>query len=124
VWLAEDGGGIQRIQGITPDGETYTFARNRLVGADEEGTASEFAGPTFSPDGQTFFVNIQNPGHTFAITGPFPTRNPAGARRLAAADPTHPWAPKVSRRHREYAEKNGMSTSEVAAYVSLGVPLG
>ena len=32
---------------------------------------SEFAGPTFSPDGQWLFVNIQVPGITCAITGPW-----------------------------------------------------
>lgn len=123
IWLAEDGDGIQRIQGITPEGRTYTFARNRLVGADEEGTASEFAGPTFSPDGQTFFVNIQHPGHTFAITGPFADPNAGRRRRLATGDPNHPWAPKVSEEQREVAARNGMSTSEVAAFASLGVSL-
>ncbi|HVQ86655.1 MAG TPA: alkaline phosphatase PhoX, partial [Actinomycetes bacterium] len=30
---------------------------------------SEFAGPTFSPDGQWLFVNIQVPGITCAISG-------------------------------------------------------
>ena len=30
---------------------------------------SEFAGPTFSPDGEWLFVNIQVPGITCAITG-------------------------------------------------------
>jgi secreted PhoX family phosphatase len=29
----------------------------------------EFAGATFSPDGETLFVNIQTPGSTFAIWG-------------------------------------------------------
>ena len=128
VWLAEDGDGYQRIVGITPYGETYEFARNRLVAREEpgptdEGTASEFCGPTFSPDGRTFYVNIQDPGHTFAITGPFPRRDRGNQRRLASSDPRHPWAPKVSRRHLEYAEKHEMSTAEVAAYVALGVPL-
>ena len=28
IWLAEDGGGENRIVGITPEGETYVFARN------------------------------------------------------------------------------------------------
>jgi secreted PhoX family phosphatase len=32
-------------------------------------TEEEFAGATFSPDGQTLFVNIQRPGITFAIWG-------------------------------------------------------
>jgi hypothetical protein len=31
----------------------------------------EFAGATYSPDGQWLFVNIQTPGITFAITGPW-----------------------------------------------------
>jgi uncharacterized protein len=32
---------------------------------------SEFAGATFSPDGRTLFVNIQDPGLTLAIWGPW-----------------------------------------------------
>ena len=28
-------------------------------------------GACFSPDGSTLFVNVQNPGITFAVTGPF-----------------------------------------------------
>ena len=33
---------------------------------------AEFAGATFSPDGDTLFVNIQGaPALTFAITGPW-----------------------------------------------------
>jgi len=33
---------------------------------------SEFAGATFSPDGRTLFVNMQNgPGLTYAILGPW-----------------------------------------------------
>ena len=31
----------------------------------------EFAGATFSPDGRTLFVNVQEPGTTFAIWGPW-----------------------------------------------------
>ena len=31
----------------------------------------EFAGATFSPDGRILFVNMQNPGLTLAITGPW-----------------------------------------------------
>ena len=40
------------------------FARN----ARDE---TEFTGATFSADGETLFVNIQEPGITFAITGPW-----------------------------------------------------
>lgn len=54
-----------RIIGITPQGETYVIAKN--VGYRE----SEFAGPVFSPSGKTLFVNIQSPGLTMAITGPW-----------------------------------------------------
>jgi hypothetical protein len=32
---------------------------------------SEWAGATYSPDGRWLFVNIQSPGITFAITGPW-----------------------------------------------------
>ena len=52
------------LRGITPDGKIYTFAHN-------VGSKSEFAGATFSPSGNTLFVNIQGPGHTLAITGPW-----------------------------------------------------
>ena len=31
----------------------------------------EFAGACYSPDGKWLFVNIQTPGITFAITGPW-----------------------------------------------------
>ena len=31
----------------------------------------EWAGVTFSPDGKWLFANIQTPGVTFAITGPW-----------------------------------------------------
>ena len=35
------------------------------------GEFSEFTGPNFSPDGSILFVNIQEPGITLAITGPW-----------------------------------------------------
>ena len=44
------------IVGISPEGGTYVFARNAHP------DMNEFAGPTFSPDGNTFFVNVQDPG--------------------------------------------------------------
>ncbi len=53
-----------RIVGVSPDGEIYHLAKN-------VGYQSEFAGATFSPDGQILFVNIQGPGITLAITGPW-----------------------------------------------------
>jgi secreted PhoX family phosphatase len=54
-----------RIIGITPKGKTYVIAKN--IGYRQ----SEFAGPVFSPSGKTLFVNIQSPGLTLAITGPW-----------------------------------------------------
>ena len=64
VILAEDGSGRQHLVGATDDGETFFFGLNEL-------NNSEFAGPTFSQDKRTLFVNIYNPGNVFAITGPW-----------------------------------------------------
>lgn len=66
VVLCEDGGsdGMQFIRAVTVEGRLFTFGRNDLNG-------NEFAGATFSPDGRWMFVNIQNPGVTYAITGPW-----------------------------------------------------
>jgi secreted PhoX family phosphatase len=63
--VCEDGAGADRLIGIDGQGRAYTFARNAM-------NNSEFAGATFSPDGQTVFVNVRDPGVTFAITGPWP----------------------------------------------------
>ncbi len=50
--------------GVTPKGECYRLAEN-------VGYESEFAGGVFSPSGDTYFVNIQGPGLTLAIQGPW-----------------------------------------------------
>jgi uncharacterized protein len=52
------------LVGVTMQGECYMLAANT-------GYKSEFAGGVFSPSGKTFFVNIQGPGLTLAITGPW-----------------------------------------------------
>jgi hypothetical protein len=62
--VAEDGSGIQHLIGVTSRGRAYPLARNQISGG-------EFCGPTFSADGKTLFVNIQVPGLTLAITGPW-----------------------------------------------------
>jgi secreted PhoX family phosphatase len=62
IYVCEDGTVPQHIVGITQNGAPFKFAKNAM-------NCSEFAGVTFSPDGSTFFVNIQSPGLTFAITG-------------------------------------------------------
>jgi secreted PhoX family phosphatase len=59
-----DGEDDQWLIGINEQGETFPFAFNAL-------SDSEFAGATFSPDGQTLFVNIQSDGLTLAIWGPW-----------------------------------------------------
>lgn len=47
---------------FTRSGQTYTTNHKQ----------NEWAGAVFSPDGKWLFVNIQTPGVTFAITGPWP----------------------------------------------------
>lgn len=116
LWFAEDGDGENRVMGITPDGQVYKFASNNLD--------SEFAGPTFAPDGKTFFVNIQGgEGLTFAIWGPFRRSSGARQRQMAVAEPPAHLAPRVSGELAEAAERYGMSKLEAAAFASLGVPL-
>jgi hypothetical protein len=53
------------VVGIRPDGSQYLVANNAY-------SNSELAGVCFSPDGKILFVNIQYPGTTVAITGPWP----------------------------------------------------
>jgi secreted PhoX family phosphatase len=60
--MCEDGDGDQYVRGLSPTGAVYPIARN---------TRSEFCGACFSPDGSTLFVNVQEPGATYAIVGPW-----------------------------------------------------
>jgi uncharacterized protein len=70
--LAEDGVGASHVLSSTPGGPTYAIARNQLnIGTAAAPEYSEFTGPTFSPDGTVLFVNIQTPGITLAVTGPW-----------------------------------------------------
>lgn len=62
--LCEDGGGDSYVVGVNQSGELYQFAKNNI-------NDSEYAGACFSPDGKTMFVNIQTPGITLAIWGPW-----------------------------------------------------
>jgi len=74
----------QRLMGVTGEGNAYIFAKNNVVltanqlrtagkqvalAADHRG--NEFAGCCFDPSGRYLFVNIQTPGITFAISGPW-----------------------------------------------------
>lgn len=56
------------VVGVTKRGTCYRIARNAHP------SDREFAGATFSPDGRTLFVNVQEPGMTFAIWGPWEKR--------------------------------------------------
>ena len=80
--LCEDGSGREFMHGMTPDGEIFPFAENNVMLTpalrDAKGysgtdyTGSEWAGATFEPQvGNWLFANLQSPGITFAITGPW-----------------------------------------------------
>lgn len=67
LMICEDNEASIRLQILTQAGEVVPFAKNVMPGYQTR----EFAGVTFSPDGKTLFVNIQEPGVTLAIWGPF-----------------------------------------------------
>lgn len=78
--LCEDGSRQpQSIHGLTPAGEIFRFAENNVVlhgernGFHGDFRGSESAGACFDPGGggNWLFFNIQSPGITFAITGPW-----------------------------------------------------
>lgn len=75
IILCEDGGrDKQMLHGLTRDGSIFPFAENNVILSGEKGftgnfTGSEWCGATFH--GRWLFVNIQSPGITFAITGPW-----------------------------------------------------
>ncbi|TWI04950.1 hypothetical protein IP90_01092 [Luteimonas cucumeris] len=90
VVLCEDGGESPdeygpgaRMIGLTRHGESFYLCKNnveltssQIENADKtisEGDyrGSEFCGACWAPDGRTLFVNIQSPGITLAITGPW-----------------------------------------------------
>ncbi|GAB2620944.1 alkaline phosphatase PhoX [Novilysobacter erysipheiresistens] len=90
VVLCEDGGESpdrygpgSRLLGLTRRGESFYLAKNnvelsssQIANADKqiaEGDyrGSEFCGACWDPRGETLFVNIQTPGITLAISGPW-----------------------------------------------------
>lgn len=72
LMVCEDGNGAQHVYGVTRRGEVYAMARNaQNIGTADEPEWGEFAGVTFSPDGETMYVNCYTPGTTFAVTGPW-----------------------------------------------------
>ena len=90
VFLCEDGDPVTdaygpgtRLLGLTAQGDSYTFAKNNVVLAQGEIAAAgkavlpgdyrgeEWAGVCFDASGEVMFVNIQRPGITLAIWGPW-----------------------------------------------------
>jgi secreted PhoX family phosphatase len=76
--LCEDGGGTEYIHGLTTDGIIFRFVQNNVNltttpvnDFNQDFRGSEFAGACYSPDGKWLFFNIQSPGITFAVTGPW-----------------------------------------------------
>ena len=75
----------ERLVGLTLDGNTFNFCQNDIqltanliaiagkTVAPGDYRGQEFAGACYSPDGTWLFANIQTPGITFAITGPWGT---------------------------------------------------
>jgi secreted PhoX family phosphatase len=64
LYLCEDGGGDQHVVAVNSSGDLTQVARNVL-------NRNEFAGACFSHNGRFMFVNIQNPGMTLVIEGPW-----------------------------------------------------
>ncbi len=94
IVLCEDGGGSTdafgtgaRLLGLTAEGAAYIFCKNNAALSAAQVAAAgklvpagdyrgvEFAGACFDPSGRVLFVSIQNPGITFAITGPWALGN-------------------------------------------------
>jgi len=90
--LCEDGGAVtgdafgigQRLMGLTAEGDPYIFAKNNVnltpdevdaagksANAAGDNRTQEFVGACFDPTGRYLFANIQTPGITFAISGPW-----------------------------------------------------
>ncbi|HSV51135.1 MAG TPA: alkaline phosphatase PhoX [Burkholderiaceae bacterium] len=74
----------QRLMALLPDGSSYEFANNnynftaaQLAAAGKPNAVTgnrrntEWCGSVFSPDGRVLFANLQGPGLTLAITGPW-----------------------------------------------------
>lgn len=94
ILLCEDGGNSpdtygtgSRVFGLTANGDAYYFAKNNVtltapqIAAAGKSVAagdyrsSEFCGACWDPSGRVLFVNMQSPGITYAITGPWARGN-------------------------------------------------
>jgi uncharacterized protein len=65
--ICEDNGVTNFIRVLNPKGQLYDLAKNIFEGFETR----EFAGVSFSPDFKTLFFNIQVPGVTLAVWGPW-----------------------------------------------------
>jgi len=87
--VVDEFGAGQRMMGFRDDGLAYIFAKNNVqlspadlakigrtgqIGANDY-RGAEFAGACFDWSGRTLFANIQTPGITFAISGPWGAGN-------------------------------------------------
>lgn len=67
----------QRLHGLSKSGQLFPIASvNAVLNGEKNGfkgdfRGSEWAGSCFSPDGKWLFANLQSPGLTVAITGPW-----------------------------------------------------
>lgn len=94
VILCEDGGGVNdaygfgdRMLGLAADGSSYVFCKNNtvLTAGDVAGAGKsvapgdyrgrEFGGACFDAAGDALFANMQSPGITYAIWGPWARGN-------------------------------------------------
>lgn len=72
--LTEDGNTANHLISWSRDLGAQAIARNAIVqevNAAGGNVYSEMTGPCFSPDGRILFANVQEPGHVFAISGPW-----------------------------------------------------
>jgi len=65
--ICEDNEKEIHLRMLTPEGHVFDLAKNIARGFEMK----ELTGVTFSPDGKTLFVNLQVPGITLAIWGPW-----------------------------------------------------
>ena len=75
--LCEDGTTTPSVMGITTEGYLFRFMQNNaMLSGERNGIRgdfrfSEMSGTDFSPDGKWMFINMQHPGFTVAVTGPW-----------------------------------------------------
>jgi uncharacterized repeat protein (TIGR03803 family) len=77
IAVCEDGSGVTRLHGLSTDGRLFPFVQSAIVlagqvnGLTGDFSESEFCGVCYDPTGRWMFFNSQEPGITFAVTGPW-----------------------------------------------------